>query len=71
MVIEVAPAFAELTSCVFPSGSVSLANTLPVIVVPFGAELASSLAKVEFVLFGSTLILNMAVSVPPFPSLMV
>ena len=54
--------------CVFPSGSKSFVLMFPFIVVPCGAELASSLANVLFPKLSITPILRMALSVPPFPS---
>ena len=62
-------AAAAVIVIVFPSGSESLVRMFPVIVVPAGAVLASSLAFTSFVAFaGRTVIRADAEAVPPFPS---
>ena len=56
---------------VLPSISESLANTFTVTGVSSGVVLLSSLTAIGLSFTAVTLILNVPVSVPPFPSLMV
>ena len=69
MVSVVPFAVALVTVKVLLSGSMSFVRMFPVIVCPFGAALASSLAFTSFVAFaGRTVIRAEAEAVPPFPS---